>query len=332
MLLLPALNKKYPFYILSFGVLFLFLALRYDYGNDYMSYLSTHEAINAGLQPLLGNGEIFYKSLNLLISNFYVFIAIHSFFYIIIIFFLIKNNLYKKQYWFAVLILLINPYLFLVHLSSLRQTIAICIIIIAVHFATKGRAILYFLFVGIAIGFHQSAIVMVFVYFLLNQKKINVIKAATIFGTLFILLLTPMLDIIIRWSLEYFPKNYTYYYQQGLQNSLRATIISFFFFLLILFNINKLSGKEIVYGKLSLIAMIIQLLAYKVSMINRIGMYFDIYLIITLPLVFSKMNKGKIKVLLFTAMLLIFILRYWSFFIDEVWIDSYRDYKTILSK
>lgn len=330
--MLPSLNKKYPFYILSLGVLFLFLALRYDFGNDYMSYYRVHEAVNAGQQSTLGNKEIFYRSLNLLIPNFYVFVAIISFFYICTIFFLINRTLYRRHYWFALLILLINPYLFLVHLSSFRQTIAICFIVIAVHFLTKGKSVFYFLFVAVAIGFHQSALIMLPVYFLLNQKKIKAIKATTILGAVFLLLLTPLFDIIIRWVLDFFPKSYSYYYEQGLQNSLRATIISSFYFFLIVLNLNKLNGKELIYGKLSLIATIISLLAYKVSMITRIGMYFDIFLIVTIPLVFSKMKKGKVRVIIFIAMLGIYILRYWSFFNNEVWIDSYRTYQSILNK
>ncbi|KUP04300.1 hypothetical protein Q75_16070 [Bacillus coahuilensis p1.1.43] len=296
-----------------------------------MSYYRTYEAINAG-QLAWGSSDILYKSLNLLIPNFYLFVAIISLFYLLVIFFLIKNNLHRKQYWFSILILLINPYLFLIHLSSLRQTIAMCFIVIAVHFATKRNPIMYFLFVLIAMGFHQSALIMVPVYFLLNQNKLNVVKTTAIIGTLFLLLLTPLFDTIIRWVLDYFPRHYSYYYEQGLQNSLRSTFISSFFFFLILFNINKLNGKELLYGKLSLIATIISLLAYKVSMITRIGMYFDIFLIVTLPLLFSKMKKGKIRVILFAALLGIYILRYWSFFNNEVWIDAYRTYQTILTK
>ncbi|MBK5442697.1 EpsG family protein [Peribacillus sp. TH24] len=181
-------------------------------------------------------------------------------------------------------------------------------------------------------GFHQSALIMLPVYFLINQKKINVIKATTIMGAVFILLLTPLSDIIIRWVLNFFPNSYSYYYQQGSQNSLRATLISSFYFFLIVLNINKLNGKELIYGKLSLIATIISLLAYKVSMITRIGMYFDIFLIVTIPLVFSKMKKGKVRVILFTVMFGIYLLRYWSFFHNDIWIDSYKTYQTILNK
>ncbi|WP_162200602.1 EpsG family protein [Mesobacillus campisalis] len=330
--MLPALNKKYPFYILSFGVLFLFLALRYDFGNDYMSYYGVHEALNAGWQLTLGNEEILYKYFNLLIPNFYVMVAILSFFYICTLFLLIKSTLYIRQYWFAVLILLINPYLFLVHLSSFRQTIALCFLVFAVHFLTKGKRLFYFLFISIAVGFHQSALVMFPVYFLLNQKKINAVKIVTIMGVVILLLITPLSDTLFKWILDFFPKGYSYYYEQGLQNSLRATLISSFYFFLIVLNINKLTGRELIYGKLALIATIISLLAYKASMINRIGMYFDIFLIVTIPLIFSKMKQGKVRLILFVAMFGIYILRYWSFFNNPVWIEFYGTYQTILNK
>lgn len=310
----------------------MYLALRYDFGNDYMSYYWIHEAINEGRQSSLGNGDLLYQTLNLVIPNFYVFIAFISFFYICTIAYLIKNNLYRSEYWFAVLLLLINPYLFLVHLSSLRQTIAICFIVIAVHFITKGKFVLYFLFIAIAIGFHQSALIMLPVFFLLNKNKINVMKVITIFVIVLLMLFTPLFDLIINWLLKYFPSGYSYYYEQGLKNSIRATLISSFFFILIILNINKLNGKELIYGKLSLVSTILALLAYKVSMITRIGMYFDIFLIITIPLIFSKMKHRKMKFILFAVMLGIYFLRYVSFFNNEIWIESYSTYRTILNK
>lgn len=296
-----------------------------------MSYFRSHEAINAGLFGW-GSSDILYKNLNLLFPNFYVFVAVISFFYIITVFFLIKNNLLKNRYWFAVLILLINPYLFLVHLSSFRQTLAICFIIFAVHFGIKKNFIIYVLFVLVAAGFHQSALIMLPIYFLLKESKINVFKVAGILGVIMLLLLTPLFSVVILWIIEYFPKHYEYYFNQGLQNTLRATLISSFFFFLILFNINKLNGKELIFGKLALIATIIQLLAFKLSLITRVGMYFDVFLIISIPQIFSKIKKGKIKILLFSLMLCIFILRYYSFFNNEIWIDSYRTYQTILNK
>lgn len=107
-----------------------------------------------------------------------------------------------------------------------------------------------------------------------------------------LLLFTPLFDIIVNKALDYLPNHYRYYYNQGLQNSLRATLISSFYLFLIVFNLGKLKGKEIIYGKLSLISTILSLLAIKVSMITRVGMYFDLFLIITIPHIFSRIEKN----------------------------------------
>jgi len=327
----PGLNKRLPFYILTFCTLFLFLALRYDYGNDYMSYLNIHTLINAS-QQAWGNNNILFKYLNLLIPNFYLLIAFISLLYIFSVFYLVKSNVKVNLYWFSILILLLNPYLFLVHLSSIRQTIAICFFVFAIIFLIKRNLVMYTVFVLISFGFHSSALVLLPLYFLINEKKIKKRWFMLIFLFLSIFLGTSLFETLIYKVLEFFPYNYTYYFEQGLQNSLRSTLISSFFFFLILFNINKLEGKEIIYGKLSLIATLISLFAFKLSLITRIGMYFDVFLIVTLPLIFSKIKIKAVRQILFIVIIVIYVLRYVSFFNDPLWIDYYGTYRTILSR
>jgi hypothetical protein len=325
----PDLNRKYPFRFYTFAILFIFLALRYDYGNDYMGYLEIHTALNSGL-PAWGQSNILFKNLNLLIPNFYVFIAIVSFFYIYSIYYLINKNIKIRRYWFAVLILLINPYLFLVHLSGLRQTLAICLFIFAVNYATEKNIVGYVIFSLLAVGMHSSAIILLPVYFL-NEKTIDRKRLLIIIGIILTMLVTPAFDIFANKLLEYMPVHYRRYYEQGLQNSLRATVLSSFFFFLILFNMKLLKGKQIIYAKLSLIATMISILAVKVSMLTRIGMYFEVFTIITIPLIFENMDRGLKKKLLFAIMITIYLLRYYSFFTNPMW-ESFLQYKTILSQ
>ncbi|MFE7063741.1 EpsG family protein [Sutcliffiella sp. NPDC057660] len=321
----PDLNKKLPFYTLSFSTLFLFLAIRYDFGNDYFSYMNLHALINDGLVDF-GGKEILFNYLNLLIPNFFWLIAIISLFYIISIYNLIKKNFSAKDYWFSLLLLLVNPYLFLVHLSSLRQTIAICFIIFAIKFAIKRNFPLYTILVLIASGFHQSAIVLLPVYFLLNEKKINIKSISIIYGILVVLIGTPLFEAILDRILEYFPHNYTYYFNQGYTNSLRSTLISGTLFLFLILNINKLQGKEMIYGKLSLISTIISILSIKVSMIFRIGMYFEIFLVVTIPFIICRLKRRSHKVLLSIIILTIYLGRYVNFFNG----NEHYIYKTIL--
>lgn len=325
----PDLNKKYPFRYFTFLILYLFMALRYDYGNDYMSYLTIHTLLSSGAYAW-GYEDYLFRLLNIAVPNFYVMIAIISLFYIVTIYYLIKNNLHVKQYWLAILLLLINPYLFLIHLSSLRQTLAICLFIIAISFAIKRKPIEYVVFILLASEMHLSAIILLPLYFILNEKSFNKKHIFIIITILGALLFTPLFDIIVNKSLEYLPNNYSYYYNQGLQNSLRATIISSFYLFLVLFNLDKLEGKEIIYGKLSLISTLISILAIKVSMITRIGMYFDIFLIITIPQIFNHIDKKTNRQILFLILIGIYLLRYYSFFTNSLW-ESFRHYQTILA-
>jgi len=325
----PELNKKYPFRFFTFAILLMFMALRYDYGNDYMSYFEIHTLMNAGLSAW-GSNDVLFRTLNIMVPNFFVLIALISIFYLIVIWNLIKNNLKVNQYWFAFLILLINPYLFLIHLSGLRQTLALCIFVCAINYAVKRKLIPYVACILLAAGMHSSAIVLLPIYFILSEKPVNrkyMIMISTLLG---LLLFTPLFDIIAIKLLEYLPR-YRYYYNQGLQNSLRATLISSLYFLLILFNLGKLKGKEIIYGKLSLIATVLAVLAVKVSMITRIGMYFDLFMIITIPQIFSRIERKIYKKMLFIVLIGIYLLRYYSFFTNPIW-ESFKEYQTILSR
>lgn len=327
---IPNLNKKYPFRIFTFAILYMFMALRYDYGNDYMSYLYSHTSMNAG-RWAWGANDVLFHALNIAIPNFFLLIALISFFYLISIWYLIKNNLKVNQYWFAVLILLINPYLFLIHLSALRQSLAICFFVFAVNFAVKRKLIPYVIFVLLATGMHASAIILLPIYFLLTEKPFNKKYLFMTMGTLGLLIFTPLFDMIANKLLEYLPNHYRYYYNQGFQNSLRSTIISSFYLFIVIFNLGKLKGKEIIYGKLSLIGTILSVLAIKASMISRIGMYFDLFSIITIPQIYSRIEKKIYKQILFIVLIGIYLLRYYSFFTTPLW-ESFREYHTILKR
>lgn len=326
---LPNTRRKVPFF-LTLCTLFLFAALRYDFGNDYMAYYSIHTAINNGL-PSHGQNDLLYKLLNLMIPNFFWFVAFTSLFYMIGIGYLIRINLKPTEYWFSMLILLLNPYLFLVHLSSMRQTLAIVIVIFAMEALALRKGVLFSLLILLASGFHKSALVLLPLYFIINQRKIGKNAMLLILGLIVIMLGTPIFDWIINLVLHYFPQ-YTVYYEYGLKNSIRSTLISSFFLFLVLFNLDKLDGKEVVYGKLSLLSVSISVLSARLALLGRIGMYFAIFTIVTVPRIFSKITNKNVRLVLFVVMMAIYLLRYFSFFSNPLWNESYSSYRTIMSR
>jgi len=326
---MPSINKRLPFIVFSFAILLLFMSLRYDYGNDYMEYMNIHYLINLDL-PAWGSEDILFKYLNKSIPNFFFMIFFISIFYILVIYELITKNLNSNQYWLAVFILLVNPYLYLIHLSSIRQTLAICFFIIAVNFAIKRKILPYIFFVILASGMHASATILLPVYFLITEKINKKIQLITL-SMLFLLLFTPLFDSITNILMQYYPSHYEFYYNEQSGNSLRATLLSSIFFFVVFFNLNKLEQKEIVYAKLSLIGTIFSMLAFKLSMVTRFSMYFEVFLIITIPQILNKIPNKILRYTILILLLLIYVLRYYSFFNNPLW-EKFWEYKSLFNR
>lgn len=331
---------------IAFLLLALFSAIRYEYGNDYLSYLKKFQYIKMGYESPFDN-EILYTLLNRMMPSFYLLIAVTSIFYIYQIYKLLENNLKIKQIWLGLFIFLINPYLYLMNLSAIRQCIAMCFFIIAVSFAHRKELKKYVLFIVIAALFHKSAILLLPVYVLMSEKSVKKRHVLLIVAAIMLGLSFSGIHDVVELVLSFFNDvNYMYYMQDAATNSLRATILSGIYLIYILFNLPKLKGKYVIYGKLYLISTILAVLAYRLSMFTRIQMYFDIFSVVILPYLFCEnFRNGKIKIYLkndwktiwgFTnqyilpaLMIAIYFLRYYSFFTNPMW-KSFAEYRTIL--
>lgn len=329
---------------IPFLVLFIFSSLRYMFGNDYARYFSVYHNIQSGGRSPYD--EILFTLLNKFSPNFYLMIVLISFAFICAVYLLIKYNLPTEYYWLGVLIFLINPYLFLMNLSSLRQSLAIVFFIFAVHFAIKRNILAFLVFVGIALLFHKSAVLLLPMYFVCGERKIKKwFVAVILIAVVSILFLPGFQDLITYIATCINDKDYIYFAQQNMQNSLRATLLTSVFFIYVLFNLPRLKGKALVYSKLYLIGTVLGVLAIKMSMLTRFQMYFDIFSVVSIPLIMEQnYNKGPIKInrdnvvvtvwdcvnkyVMPILIFLIYILRYYSFFSNQLW-SSFANYHTI---
>lgn len=335
-LMLIGRNKKMLY--ISFGILFVFAALRYDYGNDYASYLKWFKYIRGGGESPFGK-QILFTYLNEISPSFSFLIAVTSAFFLLAIFILIKKNVSSDYVAISFLIFVINPYLFLMNLSALRQSIATAIFIFAITFAKNKKIIPYCILIIIAMLFHKSAILLLPIYFIANESEIKKSHIAVILAVTAILVFTPdTISKLIESALDYFKDNtYTSYYEAQVTNSLRATLLSSVYFLYIILNIRKLRGNVLVYTKLYMLGMFFSILAFRLSMFTRIQMYFDVFSVVSLPGIIEcniKYNKDKISYMInvfaFPALILvIYILRYYSFFNNPLW-EAFVEYKTVI--
>lgn len=331
-------NKKFWFG-LAFTVLIIFAALRYDFGNDYGGYLRGYTEIRAGSS--LYASEPMFPFLVRLCPSFYIFIAVTSVFTIIPVYFLIKKYVVDNYKGLAVLIYCINPYLFLMSLSAIRQMLALSFFIIAVHFSLKHRLLPYLVFVALAAMCHISAIILVPFYMVANDKKVSRTQIITVIVFLLIIIFSANLfDSLLQYGLDFFDNpNYEYYTTLG-SNTIRATLLSAIYLIYIAINIPRVSGTTLAFSKLAIIGYMFSILAFRFSMLTRLQMYFDIFSIIAIPMImyqnntslrndgklFYLLNKYIFPMLIFT----IYILRYYSFFTNPLW-ESFREYHTILS-
>ncbi len=330
---------------LPFVSLFIFSAIRYDFGNDYLNYLKKFDLIKLGSSFF---GDPLFELLNKISPSFEFLIFITSLLYIGIIYWLVKKEVPKEYVCLSIFIFIISPYLFGVCLSSLRQCLAMLFFVIAVHFSNKKKYLLYIFFVLVAMQFHQSAVILLPFLFFANERKFDKKYVIAYFVALVVLLTMDNFTTIIKDLASGFDdKNYLHYANNGLTNSIRATILSGISALYVILNLPELKGKTLMYSKLYLFSPTLAVLSIRMSSLTRIQMYFDIFAIVALPLIFKhNLEKGKVEIdrtqigktileiakryVLPALILIIYLLRYYSFFTNEMW-DAFFVYRTIFS-
>lgn len=337
MLLAFSKIREKNLFSLSFFVLAVFAVLRYDYGNDYQSYMYAHNAIRGGWGDPF-ESEISFTFINKIIPNYYLLIAVLSIFFLYVVNRLINSNLDSIYKGLAVLVFVINPYLFLMNLSAIRQCIAMCILILSLKCLKERKLLEYVLMVALASTFHTSAIVLFPLYFFVNDKKMNRIQAGLLVSGMVLLLFEGMfVTELIETGLKFFNNSdYVHHFSQDSSNSLRATVLTGIYFIYVAINLTHLEGYKLICGKLYLIGLFFGMIAFHYSMFTRLQMYFDIFSVIALPAIIeyyfqNATNKLEILIHLFIfpfAILGIYIARYFSFFANPMW-SSFSTYHTI---
>ncbi|MBR5547924.1 MAG: EpsG family protein [Clostridia bacterium] len=324
----------------AFIILFVFAAIRYDFGNDYMGYYEHFQVIKLTGESHFEK-EWLYTALNELSPNFFFMVALMSLAFVIVLWRLVNKQVFPELVWAALAILLFNPYLFLMDLSAMRQTMALVMFIIAVGFANKQRIIFYCLLICAAMLFHSSAIILLPFYFWANDKKVSRVGSCVIAGVILLLLFSPtvIMDIIEQALTLFDSKNYEHYFSQGMQNSVRATLLTSISLIYILINLPELEGNALRNAKLWCIGISFNVLAYRISMLTRMEMYFTIFSIVAFPMMIKnswKVAQRHSKLYNFinqwalpALIILVYALRYYSFFTNPMWEDFYQ-YQTII--
>lgn len=334
-------------------ILYVFSAIRFDFGNDFMPYYYNFLEIGmyANLFQLcsaeyyqLENG---YIAMNWLWSHyggsFHSLIAVLSALHVFVIYLMFKRLVPSRYYVLAMFVYLFLPELFLVQLSAMRQTVAVDIEMIVIlillnpKLSFKWKYPLSFLLILVAAQFHQSA------YFLFGIPLLNFPWCKTkmflrIFCiTLFLVCLSGNAIITLGLSqLAYIFPKYEVYVQNDVVGTSVNSGLGFFFNIVVLILLvvcySKADSEEKLILNINLLGYFAMPLGLMLASLGRLL----IYSYALTPFIISPMLKNfdrfpSMKVVFMSAYSINALYNYYLFFNSSVYGPYFSVYKTIFS-
>lgn len=228
-----------------------------------------------------------------------------------IIFYTYRNKTYLEL---TVYMYITSGYFF-TSMNGIRQCLAASIVFIGTKFIVKDELKKYLLLIIVASTIHNSAILMIPVYFIARSevwsRRIIVLLVSFIIGFIFYDYITPIIYNLLGNSTY---SQYQYSSEGG--SSLTRAIIMLVPVILSYINREKL--KEIwpdskIFVNISLLAFIFTTFGLYNWIFNRVTLYFQLYNMILIPTIIRKCYVGKEKRLLYLG----FIVFYFIFFYRE---------------
>lgn len=324
---------------LSFLVIFIFLALRYNFGNDYIGYFDLFVNINkviffdnfdkaSHVEP----GWIFLCKLFKPIG-FFGMVAVLALFNCLIYYRFIKKFVPIKYYWLAVFLYVFDPHFLLIHASAQRQSVAIGIFLLSVDYIYKRDLLRFLLCVFAAWLVHSSALIILPIYFLgvFNWTISSTAKATLlfIFAALFVFASSFIL-YINQFISVYFTQYEIYQDAAYVGSGLGLIFFAVFYYLTIEYE--KYQIKEIaLLFKIAIVSFIFIPLSLLIQLISRMGMYFQIVIIVTYPNMYLNLKKRAQRYLFISSLMVMTIYSFVAFFRSETFKNAYGNYQTIFS-
>jgi hypothetical protein len=339
-------NRKYLF--LSFFIIFIYLALRYNFGSDYKTYLELFHQIKemswndlkdlpkiSSLGETMEFGYIYLNKLFSIFSGFFVFIAFHSFIFCAVYYGLIKKNVDIRFAWLAIFILIFNTTLMVRSISGLRQGLAVFCFLFSIQYLIQRNIIKYVLCILLASSFHYSACILLPLYFLFSIKPVNkfepliylsVFVFLTLFGNIFF-------DPIVTIITKYIPK-YLFYVNDNKLDIISSgvgRILFLFLNITILFFSKTDTPSDRVFYRILVFYILLTPLGGVIKMIGRLTLYFAPAFVVVVPQLMSTKINRSLKLIFISILLLLTIYDAINHYTNPLTRNANFHYQTIVS-
>lgn len=331
-------NSSYVGLFISFLPILLFLAFRFDYGNDYLSYLYMFKEIASSgavaYDSSQWHAEIGWFYLNRLFSSagFFPMVIALAAFNCYVYFRFIKIFVPHRYYWLAIFLYLITPANMLVQASAMRQAIAISFFLICIEFIVKRNLLAYLAIVVLGSLFHSSILVLLPIYFFcVSRLSFNPIMIV-LFLILYILLflISGFVAESISSVILLFMSEYSVYNEKGVVNSgFGFVFYGVYLSFLLYFHDKQTDAGKVIY-RLAIIGVLLMPLYVSIMIASRIGFYFGVASIAAIPLIASQISNYPTKIG-FIFFNMIYILYQYRIFMSEPLWSKFFEYSSIFS-
>lgn len=323
----------------SFTLVFLFLALRYNFGNDYKGYLKAFLKFNTYSNFNFFDNKNHFEPgwifLNRVFKplGFFAMTAVLAAFNCIIYYRVIKKYIPIELYWLAVFLYIFSPGFMLTHSSAMRQSIAIGLFIFSIDYLYKKDAIRYFLCIGLASLIHTSALILVPVYLMgfLNWriKLISGVIIISLFISIFAF--QNYFSINLNEFISGYFQKYEIYKGGVKLSSGLGFVYSTILFALILYYARFQQQETDLLFKLSIISFLFIPLSFIILMTGRVAMYFAPATIIVYPILLINIKKPIYKTIFISVLLFMTTNSFFQFFYSDIYKTAFGTYHTIFS-
>ena len=293
--------KSDLFFYLSFFTLTIFSGLRFDVGVDFMSYNQMFEDFknDSALFLFEPANMMIINIINMLSIDYQVIFFIYSVIIMSGVFYFIKKLSPFKE--LSILLFVTVGIFYFSTFNGIRQWAAISIGLIAIVKLIEKKHIQFLILVILATLFHLSALLLfILIFFKIRFSKFYLIGIflASIISIKFFIFLINNTKYSIYLDLLRFDS-------QGNSLLLMIYILALVYTLLFFKYFNKnniLNTSEIVLLNMNLMSILVLIIGYimKIDFLSlmRVNMYFQIQLIIFIPMMIYKLKNQQIRFML----------------------------------
>lgn len=320
--------KGNQFYNIFIFIIFIFSAIRFDVGWDFMAY---HQALTTDIYTNIGNnGELF----TLLLINVAKFFNFPQLYFILnsgICVFCISSVVrrYSKDPWMSMIIFVTFPLFYLNSFSVIRNFSAIAIVLYASRFIIEKKIVKYIIVIMIASQFHKSALIGFVFYPLKNVRLTNL-------SMLTILLISPIIGEVMRFIVKIFIPQYSIYLNKTVNQEGTKAIIIFLLLAIIIMLLKKyikitdVSESFFIFYNNFIYGLLIYIIFFETgTMGHRLSLYGTIGSIILIPEIINLFKSKKERFMIKSVVYLFFAIFF--FYIINLGRSTYIPYRIFIN-